>query len=107
MIPERPEFEAANGDLVWMLAGRVNGKGDDHVALEGDYYFPDYDGFTFWEPITSTMTRLRAHAARRAGFGLRVRRDDRAREEDDHDGSEVGAHAGANGVTVAHPVPLE
>ena len=53
----------AAGDLVWMIAGKVNGANEAHVYLAGDYYYPDYDGFTFWEPITSTMGIIRGHAA--------------------------------------------
>jgi mannan endo-1,4-beta-mannosidase len=57
-------FEAgAAGDLVWMIAGKVNGANEAHVYLNGDYYHPDYDGFTFWEPISSTMGIIRDHAA--------------------------------------------
>jgi mannan endo-1,4-beta-mannosidase len=53
----------AAGDLVWMIAGKVNGANEAHVYLAGDYYYPDYDGFTFWEPSTSTMGIIRGHAA--------------------------------------------
>jgi mannan endo-1,4-beta-mannosidase len=53
----------AAGDSVWMIAGKVNGCNEDHVEINGDYYYPNYDGFTFWEPITSTMDIIRDHAA--------------------------------------------
>ena len=64
-------FEAqADGDAVWLIAGRVNGKNEAPVLLNGDYYYPDYDGFTFWEPISSTMSIIRRHAACMNAFCL-------------------------------------
>jgi hypothetical protein len=58
-------FESgAAGDLVWMIAGKVNGCNEEHVAINGNCYYPNYDGFTFWEPISVTMCIIRSHAAR-------------------------------------------
>jgi len=56
-------FEAgAAGDLVWMIAGQVNRANDEHVEIGGNTYYPNYDGFTFWEP-SSTMSIISDHAA--------------------------------------------
>lgn len=55
--------KGANGDLVWMIAGKVNGTSEAYVNQGGYPYYPNYDGFTFWEPITSTMNIIRGHAA--------------------------------------------
>jgi len=61
-------FEAgADGDCVWMIAGQVNGRNEDPVLLGSGFYYRDYDGFTFWEPITSTIQIIREHAAHMAG----------------------------------------
>jgi mannan endo-1,4-beta-mannosidase len=56
----------ADGDCVWMIAGQVNGCNEDHVPIGSGFYYPDYDGFTFWEPTTSTMQIIREHAAQMA-----------------------------------------
>jgi mannan endo-1,4-beta-mannosidase len=62
-------FEAgADGDCVWMIAGQVNGCNEDPVRLDSGFYYRDYDGFTFWEPITSTMEIIREHAAQMEGY---------------------------------------
>lgn len=53
----------AAGDLVWMIAGQVNGVNEDHEEINGNYYYPDYDGFTFWEP-SSTMSIISEHTVR-------------------------------------------
>lgn len=64
--------EGVDGDLVWMIAGKVNGCNENHKMLDGECYFPDFDGFTFWAPVTSTMCIIRDHAAlMRRESGLR------------------------------------
>ena len=55
--------EGLDGDLVWMLGGRVNSADEDHVEIEGGLYYPDYDGFTFHEPHELT-TLTSQHALR-------------------------------------------
>ncbi len=58
---ESVEGRGVDGDLVWMIAGEVNGVTEDHVNIGGKYYYPDYDGFTFWEP-SSDMGTIQTHA---------------------------------------------
>lgn len=45
------EAIGADGDLVWMIAGRVNGPQESHVEIHGNYYYMDEDddGYIFWE----------------------------------------------------------
>lgn len=57
----------AAGDAVWMIAGRVNGANEAHERIGDDYYYPNYDGFTFWEPI-DIMSIIRMHASRMDAF---------------------------------------
>jgi hypothetical protein len=52
-----------DGDLVWMIAGQVNGLNECHVPINGAPYYPDYDGFTFWEPISTTQI-IKDHSCR-------------------------------------------
>ncbi len=63
---ERDGGLGADGTLVWMIAGQVNGSNEQHTALGDGFYYSDYDGFTFWEP-SSTMHIIRRHAARMKG----------------------------------------
>ncbi len=51
----------ADGDLVWMIAGKVNGPDDEHETIDGSYYYPDGDEFTLWEPETA-MSIIRQHS---------------------------------------------
>lgn len=57
-------YEAA-GDCVWMIAGKVNNTDEDNYPLDPEVYYPDYDGFTFWDhnQTASTMDIIENHAA--------------------------------------------
>lgn len=60
----------AAGDCVWMIAGRSNGQQEDVTEpCKPGYgspsgYYPDYDGFTFWNhsQTRSIMEIIRGHA---------------------------------------------
>ena len=56
--------QCAAGDCVWMIAGRVNGPDEDHVYVDYSCYYPDYDGFTFWDnsQTRTTMEIIKNHA---------------------------------------------
>jgi len=49
------------GSLVWMIAGQVNDAHEANVKIDNNYYYPNYDGYIFWEP-SSTMKIIREHA---------------------------------------------
>jgi len=56
------EYGAA-GDCVWMIAGKVNNTDEDNYPLDPEGYYPDYDGFTFWDhnQTASTMDIIENH----------------------------------------------
>lgn len=55
----------AAGDCVWMIAGKVNNTDEDNDPFDPEGYYPDYDGFTFWDhnQTANTMDIIRNHAA--------------------------------------------
>ena len=54
----------AAGDCVWMIAGKANNTDEDNDPFDPEGYYPDYDGFTFWDhnQTVSTMDIIRNHA---------------------------------------------
>ncbi|KPA14416.1 endo-1,4-beta-mannosidase [Candidatus Magnetomorum sp. HK-1] len=46
---EQTKQQAVDGDLFWMLAGKVNSKKEENYENNGNYYYYDYDHFTLWE----------------------------------------------------------
>jgi len=57
---EQASNQSVDGDLFWMIAGKVNGKKEDHQLIQGNYYYKDYDGFTLWE-TSETLTLISNH----------------------------------------------
>jgi len=58
-----------DGDLVWMLGGKVNGFNEENYSI-GDFpYYPDYDKYTFWEP-SKTMNVIKNHSGQMSSSSL-------------------------------------
>ena len=55
----------AGGDCVWMIGGKVNNTDEDRYPPDPELYYPDYDGFCFWDhsQTASTMNIIKKHAA--------------------------------------------
>ena len=58
---EQAYNQSVDGDLFWMLAGKVNGEKEEHKLIQGKYYYKDYDHFSLWE-TSDTLSLISNHS---------------------------------------------
>jgi endo-1,4-beta-mannosidase len=57
---EQTQNQATDGDLFWMIAGKVNSSKETHILEKGNMYYMDYDHFSLWE-FSDTLTLIANH----------------------------------------------
>jgi hypothetical protein len=58
---EQAQNQSVDGDLFWMIAGKVNGENEEHELIQDNYYYKDYDHFTVWE-TSDTLLLMTNHS---------------------------------------------